>query len=94
MIPYKYNDNLEKVNHICNQLDLITHHGMDSLIFNLKNATCEITYKEHAFELTFEDSNYPTPESLIFHDTSKLEFYYLMLFITDKIRVNSKLLSE
>lgn len=94
MIPYKYEDNLEKVNHIYNQLDLITNYGWDSLVFNIKNGSCEITYKEHAFELKFEDSIYPTPECLIFYDTSKLEFYRLMLFITDNIRVKSKLLSE
>lgn len=91
--PRKYQDNLEKVDHIVNQLDLIVNYGMDSLVFNLKNATCEIVYNEHALELTFEDSNYTMPESLIFHDTTKLEFYRLMLFITDNIRVNSKLLS-
>lgn len=89
MIPYKYNDNIEKVKNIYNQLDLITNHGMDSLVFNLKNASCEIIYNEHAFELIFEDSDYTTPESLIFHDTTKLEFYRLMLFITDNIRVKS-----
>ena len=61
MIPYKYEDNLQKVNHIYNQLDLIINRGMDSLIFNLKNSTCEITYNDHALELTFEDSDYSTP---------------------------------
>lgn len=89
MIPYKYEDNLEKVNHIYNQLDLITNYALDSLVFNIKNGSCEITYKEHAFELKFEDNDYPTPKSMIFHNTNKIELYQLMLFITDKVRVKS-----
>lgn len=94
MINFNYNDNMEKVKHIYNQLDLITNHGMDSLVFNIKNASCEIIYNEHAFELIFEDSHYPTPEDMIFHDTSKIEFYRLMLFITDNIRIKSMILDD
>jgi len=92
MIPLNYEDNLEKVKHIVNQLDLITNHGMDSLVFNLKNSTCEIKCNDNKLELYFENSNYPTPETMIFHDTTRIEFYNLIYFITDNISVKSNIL--
>ena len=96
MIPLNYEDNLEKVKHIVNQLDLITNHGMDSLVFNLKNSTCEITYnnEKNILELYYEHSDYPTPETMIFYNTTRIEFYNLMYFITDNIRVTSNIYKE
>ena len=68
-------------------LELLETHKLDALVFNLERASCIITYNEFSFELEFDDSDYPTLESMIFHDTNKIEFYHLMLFITDKVRI-------
>ena len=87
----KYHDNLEKVKYIYNQLNLLNVE-FDKLVFNLKNATCYITYKKFAYELHFKDNNFNTPEDLLFHKTSKLEFYNLVSFVTDNIRVKSNIL--
>lgn len=83
----KLNENLSKVNHLADMLEILETHKLDALVFNLERSSCTITYKEFAFELEFEDSDYLTPESMIFHNTSKIEFYRLMLFITDKVRI-------
>lgn len=45
MIPYKYEDNLEKLHHIYNQLDLITNYGWDSLVFNIKMVLVKLLIK-------------------------------------------------
>ena len=83
----KLNENIAKVNHLTDMLELLENHKLDALVFNLQRSSCTITYKEFSFVLEFEDSDYPTPESMLFHDTNKLEFYRLMLFITDKVRI-------
>ena len=70
-------------------LEILETHKLDALVFNLERSSCTITYNEFYFELEFEDSDYPTPKSMIFHNTNKIEFYHLMLFITDKVRVKS-----
>lgn len=85
----KLNENLSKVNHLADMLEILEKHKLDALVFNLERSSCTITYNEFYFELEFEDSDYPTPESMIFNDTKKIEFYYLMFFITDNIRVKS-----
>lgn len=83
----KLNDNLAKVNHLSNILEMLEMRKLDALIFNLKYSSCKITNRVFAFELEFEDTDLKTPDDMIFHDTSKLEFYRLMLFITDKVRI-------
>lgn len=83
----KFNENLSKVNHLADMLEILETHKLDALVFNLERSSCTITYNEFSFELEFEDSDYPTPESMIFHNTNKIEFYHLMLFITDKVRI-------
>lgn len=85
----KLNENLSKVNHLDDMLEILETHKLDALVFNLERSSCTITYNEFYFELEFEDSDYPTPKSMIFHNTNKIEFYHLMLFITDKVRVKS-----
>lgn len=85
----KIDENLSKVNHLVDMLEILETHKLDALVFNLERASCTITYNEFAFELEFEDSDYPTLEKTIFHNIKKIEFYYLMLFITDKVRVKS-----
>lgn len=83
----KLNENIAKVNHLDDMLEMLETHKLDALIFNLERSSCNITNKQFYFELEFEDSDYETPESMIFHNTNKLEFYRLMLFITDKVRI-------
>ena len=85
----KLNENLSKVNHLADMLEILETHKLDALVFNLERASCTITYNEFSFELEFEDSDYPTPKSMIFQNTKKIEFYHLILFITDNIRVKS-----
>lgn len=85
----KLNENLSKVNHLADMLEILETHKLDALVFNLERSSCTITYNEFYFELEFEDNDYPTPKSMIFHNTKKNEFYHLMLFITDNIRVKS-----
>ena len=70
---YKYNENVEK-------------EKTNYLVFNLKSSVCIIVINENAFELIFKDTE-PTPQDMKYHDTSKIEFYRLMLFITDNVRV-------
>lgn len=83
----KLNDNLAKVHHLSDILELLENNSLDALVFNLKYSTCVISYRQFGFLLSFEDSELPTPDSMIFHDTTKLEFYRLMLFITNKVRI-------
>lgn len=83
----KLNENLSKVNHLADMLEMLETHKLDALVFNLERASCTITYNEFYFELEFEYSDYPTPKSMIFHNINKFEFYCLMLFITDKVKI-------
>lgn len=85
----KLNENLSKLNHLADMLEILETHKLDALVFNLERSSCTITYNEFYFELEFEDNDYPTPKSMIFYNTNKIEFYHLMLFITDKVRVKS-----
>ena len=65
---------------------------------NLKvsEATSENTGSKDVISSTesFNNESRQEEKQFIKADTSKLEFYRLMLFITDNIRVKSKLLSE
>lgn len=85
----KLNENLSKVNHLADMLEILENHKLDALVFNLERSSCTITYNEFYFVLEFEGNDYPTPKSMIFHNTKKIEFYHLILFITDKVRVKS-----
>lgn len=89
-MKYKYKENVDKANHLYEMLLFLESGEIDYLVFNLKNAVCEIIINEYAFEITFKNSE-ETPESMIYHDTSKIEFYRLMLFVTDNVRVMSEL---
>ncbi|MBS6928569.1 MAG: hypothetical protein KH152_08750 [Finegoldia magna] len=90
----KLNENLSKVNHLADMLEMLETHKLDALVFNLERTSCTITYNEFAFEIEFEDSDYPTPETMIFYNTTRIEFYNLMYFITDNIRVTSNIYKE
>jgi len=94
MIPYKYKDNLLKVKHLYDMVTFLDDGKISSLIFNLRNSSCLVVKKEYAFEIEFFDNEEATPEDMIFHDTSKIEFYRLMLFITDNIRIKSMILDD
>ena len=85
----KLNENLSKVNHLADMLEMLETHKLDALVFNLERSSCTITYNEFYFELEFEDSDYPTPERKKLNKTKKIEYYYLNYFITDNIRVKS-----
>lgn len=93
MIPYKYKDNLSKVKHLYDMLTFLDDGKISSLIFNLRNSSCLVVKKQYAFEIEFFDTE-ETPEEMIFHDTTKIEFYRLMLFITDNVRINSLILDD
>lgn len=93
MIPYKYKDNLLKVKHLYDMLIFLDDGKISSLIFNLRNSSCLVVKKQYSFEIEFFDTE-ETPEEMIFHDTTKIEFYRLMLFITDNVRINSLILDD
>lgn len=93
MIPYKYKDNLSKVKHLYDMLTFLDDGKIESLVFNLRNSICLVIKKDYFFEIEYFDTE-ETPEDMIFHDTSKIDFYRLMLFITDNIRVKSQIVSN
>lgn len=83
----KLNENISKVQHLDDMLEMLETHKLDALVFNLERSSCFITYKGFTFELEFEENDYPTPENLIFYNNNNIEFYRLMLFITDNVRI-------
>ena len=63
---------------------------MNSLIFIIKNSSCLVIKKDYFYEIEFYNTDVK-PDSLVLKDTTKIEFYRLMLFITDNVRVKSSL---
>lgn len=93
MIPLNYDENLEKVKYIYNKLNIMNKLSMNSLIFTIRNSSCLVVNKDCVYEIEFFD-NYDTSDTTILCNTSKIDFYRLMLFITDNIRVKSQMLSK
>lgn len=90
MLLYKYKDNLSKVKYLYNMLNFLDNGKIDDLIFNLRSSSCTVVKKQNVFEIEFFDT-VPTSEEMMFHNVTKIEFYRLMLFITDNIRVKSNI---
>jgi len=61
LIPYKYKDNISKVKHLYDMLTFLDDGKIDSLVFNLRNASCLVVKKQYAFEIEFFDTE-PTPK--------------------------------